>query len=402
MGGGPPAADRYARRGALTDPVRVDLMADRVAGARSPDRAVTRRPRRTALRARGPPVAGGPAPGSRLRPADPRRLAGSLLSSRSRRMRGTAASASPRGQRTPGRSGGQRHPRRPSRASAAATGRSDGTEAPHGQHRHRRQQPLVIPKPGQLDVHPVPDGHALAPPWTAARRRHRHLDQRRRAVLRARHHRRRAGRPGRSRSPCARATAPATTSASRSPDEAAQVDLGELEPGTYTIADGAGGAGSDPGRRQLSRDATMRRRRRRYPADLCDDRVVNPLDLVAIVLLIVGAPRLPLGRAARRSAGCSARSAAPRSSILGPAVVADPLAEIDPAIRPFVVLAGLLVAVALGESIGSTIGRGLRPGSGTASWAPPTGSAARSSASPRPCSSSGWSADCWPSGRSPA
>ena len=44
-------------------------------------------------------------------------------------------------------------------------------------------------------------------------------------------------------------------------------------------------------------------------------------------------------------------------AILALPFLADPLASLQPTIRPFVVLAGLLVAVGVGESIGSAIGR---------------------------------------------
>jgi S1-C subfamily serine protease len=43
----------------------------------------------------------------------------------------------------------------------------------------------------------------------------------------------------------------------------------------------------------------------------------------------------------------------------------DPLSQVDPAIRPLLVLGGLLLAVGLGESIGSTLGRRLARALGT-------------------------------------
>jgi S1-C subfamily serine protease len=45
--------------------------------------------------------------------------------------------------------------------------------------------------------------------------------------------------------------------------------------------------------------------------------------------------------------------------------LADPLGSVDPAIRPFVVLVGLLLAVGLGESLGSAIGRAAARALGT-------------------------------------
>ena len=50
--------------------------------------------------------------------------------------------------------------------------------------------------------------------------------------------------------------------------------------------------------------------------------------------------------------------------ILALPFIADQLGDIEAAIRPFAVLAGLLIAVALGESIGSTIGRRVATGLG--------------------------------------
>jgi S1-C subfamily serine protease len=45
--------------------------------------------------------------------------------------------------------------------------------------------------------------------------------------------------------------------------------------------------------------------------------------------------------------------------------LADPLADLDPAIRPFLVLAGLIGAVAIGESVGAAVGRAMAARLGT-------------------------------------
>ena len=45
------------------------------------------------------------------------------------------------------------------------------------------------------------------------------------------------------------------------------------------------------------------------------------------------------------------------AAILSLPYLADPLSEVDPAIRPIVVLIGLVAAVAVGESIGAALGR---------------------------------------------
>ena len=52
-------------------------------------------------------------------------------------------------------------------------------------------------------------------------------------------------------------------------------------------------------------------------------------------------------------------------AILALPYLADPLQSLDPAIRPFIVLAGLLLAVGIGESVGSAIGRLIARGLGT-------------------------------------
>ena len=104
-------------------------------------------------------------------------------------------------------------------------------------------RPLTVPKPGQLDPHPVTidelradvnGRHVLVTAtWTSGVEPCYVLD---RIVVEK-------GGQIRSRSPCSRAADPATPSASRSPRPSRRRSTsGELAPGTYTIADGAGGA----------------------------------------------------------------------------------------------------------------------------------------------------------------
>lgn len=91
---------------------------------------------------------------------------------------------------------------------------------------------------------------------------------------------------------------------------------------------------------------------------------MNPLDLVAILLVVVG---LLLGfrsGALPQIGGLVGAIGGAAMVVLGLPYLADPLGQVDPSIRPFVVLAGLLVAVALGESIGSTLGRRAATGLG--------------------------------------
>ena len=61
----------------------------------------------------------------------------------------------------------------------------------------------------------------------------------------------------------------------------------------------------------------------------------------------------------------SARSAGQARRSVGLPFLADQLDTIDASLRPFLVLAGLLIAVGLGESIGSAIGRRVAAGLGT-------------------------------------
>lgn len=84
---------------------------------------------------------------------------------------------------------------------------------------------------------------------------------------------------------------------------------------------------------------------------------MNPLDLVAILLVILAvllgfrSGALPqVGGLLGAVGGCVL-------AILALPAVAEPLGRLDPTIRTILVLAGLLVAVGLGESLGSALGR---------------------------------------------
>jgi S1-C subfamily serine protease len=83
---------------------------------------------------------------------------------------------------------------------------------------------------------------------------------------------------------------------------------------------------------------------------------VNPIDIVAVALVIVA---LLLGfrsGALPQLGGLLGAIGGGALVILALPALADPLAEIEPEIRPLLVLVGLLLAVGLGESIGSSIG----------------------------------------------
>lgn len=93
---------------------------------------------------------------------------------------------------------------------------------------------------------------------------------------------------------------------------------------------------------------------------------LNPLDAIAILLVVLG---LLLGfrsGAIPQIGGLLGAVAGGALAILSLPALADPIRAIDPAIRPIVVLAGMFIAVGVGESIGSAAGRnvGRRLGTG--------------------------------------
>jgi S1-C subfamily serine protease len=92
---------------------------------------------------------------------------------------------------------------------------------------------------------------------------------------------------------------------------------------------------------------------------------VNPLDLVAILLVALGAFLGFRSGALPQIGGLIGAIGGAAIVIVGLPFVTEQLAQVDAALRPFLVLAGLLIAVALGESIGSTIGRRVARGLGT-------------------------------------
>ena len=111
---------------------------------------------------------------------------------------------------------------------------------------------------------------------------------------------------------------------------------------------------------------------------LCDDRSVNALDAITLCLIVAG---VILGW----RSGAIPQVFGLIGAILGGAVAIlalpwfeDPLSGIDPTIRPIVVLAGLVVAVGIGESLGAALGRALagRLGDGLLSTADRTAGSA--------------------------
>jgi hypothetical protein len=93
---------------------------------------------------------------------------------------------------------------------------------------------------------------------------------------------------------------------------------------------------------------------------------VNPIDLLTLVLIVVA---LILGWRSGAIPQVSGLLGAIGGGVLAIALlpyVAEPLAGVDPTIRPVVVLVGLVFAVGIGESLGGAVGRAIarRLGSG--------------------------------------
>ncbi len=84
---------------------------------------------------------------------------------------------------------------------------------------------------------------------------------------------------------------------------------------------------------------------------------MNPIDVIAILLVILAVLLGYRSGALPQLSGLLGAVAGGALAILALPVLAEPIGDIPPEFRPFVVLAGLLVAVILGEWIGSAIGR---------------------------------------------
>ena len=83
---------------------------------------------------------------------------------------------------------------------------------------------------------------------------------------------------------------------------------------------------------------------------------MNPFDLLAILLLIVGVLLGFRSGALPQVGGLLGAVGGGALVVLALPVLAEPLADLEPEIRPLIVLGGLLTAVGVGESIGSAIG----------------------------------------------
>jgi S1-C subfamily serine protease len=84
---------------------------------------------------------------------------------------------------------------------------------------------------------------------------------------------------------------------------------------------------------------------------------VNPLDLVAVTLVILAVVLGFKSGALPQLGGLLGAVGGGVLAVLALPLLVDPLDAVPAGIRPYVVLAGLLAAVGVGEGIGSTIGR---------------------------------------------
>ena len=92
---------------------------------------------------------------------------------------------------------------------------------------------------------------------------------------------------------------------------------------------------------------------------------MNPLDLVAIILVVLAVWLGFRSGALPQVGGLLGAVAGGALAVLSLPVLADPLGAVPAGVRPYVVLAGLLTAVGVGESIGSAIGRLIAKAAGT-------------------------------------
>ena len=86
---------------------------------------------------------------------------------------------------------------------------------------------------------------------------------------------------------------------------------------------------------------------------------LHPLDAIVVLLIVVGIILGWRSGAIPQIGGLSGAIAGGAAAILALPWLADPLSDIDPAIRPIVVLLGLVGAVVIGESLGAGLGRAL-------------------------------------------
>ena len=115
-----------------------------------------------------------------------------------------------------------------------------------------------------------------------------------------------------------------------------------------------------PAHRQMARpaiDGCPPVRARARSGGLCDDPAVNLLDAIAVCLIVAGAILGWRSGAIPQIAGLVGAIVGGVAVILALPYLADPLSGLDPTIRPITVLVLLIAAVAIGESIGASLGR---------------------------------------------
>jgi len=86
---------------------------------------------------------------------------------------------------------------------------------------------------------------------------------------------------------------------------------------------------------------------------------VNPLDAITLCLIVAAVILGWRSGAIPQIFGLVGAVIGGAAAILALPYLADPLSGVDPTIRPFIVLIGLVGAVAIGESLGATLGRAL-------------------------------------------
>lgn len=92
---------------------------------------------------------------------------------------------------------------------------------------------------------------------------------------------------------------------------------------------------------------------------------MNPLDLIAVILVVMALILGSRSGAIPQIAGLLGAVAGGASVILLLPALAEPLSQVDPGLRPWLVLGGLVAFVGLGESVGAAIGRYLLRGVGS-------------------------------------
>lgn len=92
---------------------------------------------------------------------------------------------------------------------------------------------------------------------------------------------------------------------------------------------------------------------------------MNPFDVIAVLLVVLAVILGFRSGALPQIGGLLGAIGGAAIAILALPALADPLAEVDATVRPFLVLVGLLVAVGIGESLGSAVGRRVAGALGT-------------------------------------